>query len=61
MTELMRLAWRLAPAALDALLSLLRGAAKGESKEDLAERAERLAHVLFFEEALRAARKAGRR
>lgn len=61
MTELLRLAWKLAPAALEALLSLLRGAAKGESETELRERAVRLAHVLAFETALSAARKAGRR
>lgn len=57
MTDLIRLAWAMAPAALAALLDLLRAAHRGESSDDIHRRAEKLAHALAFEAALKAARR----
>jgi hypothetical protein len=47
----------MAPAALGALLDLLRAANRGESSDEIHRRAEKLAHVLAFEAALKAARR----
>jgi hypothetical protein len=54
---LLRLAAQLAPAVLDALVGLARLAAAGASATDIRRQAEKLAHVVAFEAALRAARR----
>jgi hypothetical protein len=56
-TELIRLAWSVAPAALSALLELLRAANRGESGDEVRRRAEKLGHLLAFEAAMKAARR----
>jgi hypothetical protein len=47
----------LGPGALEILVDLVRAAATGETPAQLARRAEKLAHRIAFEEALKAARR----
>jgi hypothetical protein len=47
----------MAPAALGALLDLLRAAHRGDSSDEVRRRAEKLGHLLAFEAALKAARR----
>jgi hypothetical protein len=47
----------LGPEGLKALIALASAAINGSSKETLAQQAEKLAHVVAFEKALKAARR----
>jgi hypothetical protein len=57
MRELVLLAAALGPEAIAALVDLVKLAVHGASKETVAREAEKLAHVIAFEKALREARR----